>query len=316
MNLRILLTLLLLLTPVATRATASLPDGWVRWSTPAIDDAPAYCCFDWEQRTESAQTCALDREPRGFGNRDGQTTTTLQVYARFENRQLRAVRSFGDTCVVDQQQVVQDLGKLSIDASLDLLQRPLPEGTAAADMRLLTIALHRGKRALDWMVAQAFAGPAKSREQALFWLGHARARDAVVSLKRALFDDPLASFRSHAAFVVSQSPLAERSDWLKSAASRDHDAEVRQQAWFWFAQSEGAAARDDLLKALDVEKNEAVREHIVFAISQLPAPAGLDTLITMIDNRALDRDLRKRALFWVAQSADPRATEVMDQRLR
>jgi HEAT repeat protein len=54
-----------------------------------------------------------------------------------------------------------------------------------------------------------------------------------------------------------------------------------------------------------------MREQIIFVLSQRNNdPAAMDKLID-IARKDPDAELRKRALFWVGQSKDPRATQLL-----
>ena len=53
----------------------------------------------------------------------------------------------------------------------------------------------------------------------------------------------------------------------------------------------------------------------MFALSQLPDEEGTQALIDVIKTTK-DRDLKREALFWLGQSDDPRALDVIAQLLR
>jgi HEAT repeat protein len=121
--------------------------------------------------------------------------------------------------------------------------------------------------------------------------------------------------REHAAFVVSQTRVEWRDAALIEAGRGDASGKVRGQAWFWLAQTGTTRAESALQAALASEKARNVREQIVFALSQLPAPRSTDALIELIERPGAARDLRERALFWLAQSDDERAYAWLDRRL-
>ena len=96
------------------------------------------------------------------------------------------------------------------------------------------------------------------------------------------------------------------------AMARDKNLrrDTRKQAVFWLGQAAGdkALAGLDSLALADDEDME-VREAAVFALSQLPPDQSIPALIRIArDHR--DARLRQRAMFWLAQSDDPRAVDL------
>ena len=67
-----------------------------------------------------------------------------------------------------------------------------------------------------------------------------------------------------------------------------------------------------------VDDNDAdleVREQAVFALSQRPRDEGVPALISIArSNRS--PELRKKALFWLGQSEDPRALALFEELLK
>jgi HEAT repeat protein len=58
-----------------------------------------------------------------------------------------------------------------------------------------------------------------------------------------------------------------------------------------------------------------VREHAVFALSQRPAEEGVPALIRIARTNP-HPELRRKALFWLGQSEDPRALTLFEEILR
>ena len=57
-----------------------------------------------------------------------------------------------------------------------------------------------------------------------------------------------------------------------------------------------------------------VREQAVFALSQRPHDEGVPALIRIAREKA-DPELRKKAIFWLGQSDDPRALALFEELL-
>jgi len=57
-----------------------------------------------------------------------------------------------------------------------------------------------------------------------------------------------------------------------------------------------------------------IREQAVFALSQRPKDEGVPALIRVARTNK-DPEIRKRALFWLGQSGDPRALALFEELL-
>jgi len=73
-------------------------------------------------------------------------------------------------------------------------------------------------------------------------------------------------------------------------------------------QKAGAKVAGTLADAATNDPETAIEERAVFALSRLPNGEGVDKLI---EAAQMNRDLavRKRAMFWLGQSNDPRALD-------
>lgn len=89
---------------------------------------------------------------------------------------------------------------------------------------------------------------------------------------------------------------------------------TRKNAVFWLGQAAGdraVASLGDLVESEDVE----VQEQAVFALSQLRDGAGVEALLRIARTHQSPK-LRKTAMFWLAQSRDPRAIALFEEILR
>lgn len=140
------------------------------------------------------------------------------------------------------------------------------------------------------------------------------ALDAQASLGRLL--SPTADSRRAAQdrlVAVALHPGERAHDWLLRR-SREGAREERRDAWFWLGQRLGARVEPLVRAALPTARGD-LREHLVFVLSRMPEPAAVDALVALVEDRSLDRGLRGRALFWLAQSADARAYAYLDRAL-
>jgi hypothetical protein len=102
---------------------------------------------------------------------------------------------------------------------------------------------------------------------------------------------------------------------IKIARNPDLPRESRTQSVFWLGQAAGDAATANLNSlVLDNSVDREVREQAVFALSQRPRDEGVPALIAVAKTNK-DPEIRKKALFWLGQSGDPRALDLFEQLL-
>jgi hypothetical protein len=90
---------------------------------------------------------------------------------------------------------------------------------------------------------------------------------------------------------------------------------TRRQAVFWLGQAAGAEATRGLDSlASDEHQDSDVRGAAVFALSQRPRDEGVPLLVRIARNNR-DPGLRRKAIFWLGQSDDPRALALFEELL-
>lgn len=103
---------------------------------------------------------------------------------------------------------------------------------------------------------------------------------------------------------------------LRMAREERLPLETRRKAVFWLGQAAGEAATRGLDSiAVDSSGDLDVREHAVFALSQRPPDEGVPALIRIARSNP-HPELRRKALFWLGQSEDPRALALFEEILR
>lgn len=114
------------------------------------------------------------------------------------------------------------------------------------------------------------------------------------------------------AAVLADSAVVWR-ELLAIGRNRNVHRDTRKQAVFWLGQEAEAAALQglDSLVSADDETIE-VREAAVFALSQRPPDEGIPLLLRVARANP-DHRLRRRAMFWLAQSGDPRALALFEE---
>jgi hypothetical protein len=144
-------------------------------------------------------------------------------------------------------------------------------------------------------------GLVPARSAASYLLGLARQQDLGRDVRDAVFAASLAD-----SVVIWRDLLA---------LARDHTVrnETRKQALFWLGQqAEDAATRGLDSIATTTDDVLEVREAAVFALSQRPRDEGVPALIRIARTNKEPR-LRRRALFWLAQSGDARALDLFEE---
>ena len=100
---------------------------------------------------------------------------------------------------------------------------------------------------------------------------------------------------------------------LAIAKNERIDRSERREATFWVGQAAEEAATAGLdTHATTDQRYREVRESAVFALSQRPKDEGVPVLIRIAKTNR-DPDIRRKALFWLGQSDDPRALAVFEE---
>lgn len=102
---------------------------------------------------------------------------------------------------------------------------------------------------------------------------------------------------------------------MRIARNDSRPRNVREQATFWLGQLAEEPATRGLTELVgDAALDREVRESAVFALSQRRNGEGVSALINVV-RTSRDPELRKKALFWLAQSKDPRALDLIEELL-
>lgn len=145
-------------------------------------------------------------------------------------------------------------------------------------------------------------GTVSTRDAAAYLLSLAR-KDSTRAAERAILPAVLAD-------SVTIWP-----DLLRIARNERISRKVRRSSVFWLGQAAGDAATRGLTELVDDRAADRdVRESAVFALSQRPKDEGVPALIR-IARQNPDPELRKKAIFWLGQSEDPRALALFEDLL-
>ncbi|MCG6954699.1 MAG: hypothetical protein LJF04_01800 [Gemmatimonadetes bacterium] len=93
---------------------------------------------------------------------------------------------------------------------------------------------------------------------------------------------------------------------MEIAKDRSIDSGVRRSALFWIGQAAGDVVAKDLREvATENDEDQDIRDAAVFALSQRPPDEGVPALMDLARS-AGQAKTRRTAMFWLAQSKDPR----------
>lgn len=273
---------------------------WAAWSEPIVPGRRGDMC---DGRTSDAPIRL-------------EGPTALVVLVRVENSQVDRLRVATPDCRMDAGGLpFYWLTAVPADESVAWLRTQA--GARNSDTPILAIALHAGPaadRALDDLVA---AGqPDRVREKTAFWLADTRGAHGVEVLKRMLANDASEKVREQAIFALTQSKEADAMAVVLDAAKNHKDPRIRGRALFWIAQkAANQQARDAIGNAIASDPERTVKEQAVFALTQLPEGQGVPMLIDLAKDNP-DPAVRKKAMFWLGQSKDPRALDFFAQLLQ
>jgi HEAT repeat protein len=157
--------------------------------------------------------------------------------------------------------------------------------------------------------AEQESAPEDLREKAIFWIGQEHGDSSQAYLKQLFARTTNADLKEKILFSISQQ--RGESDWLLGVAADDRQPDnVREKALFWAGQSGVPIPR--LLELLNRLHDSHLREQIVFALSQRKEPAAVDALMHIAKSDP-DPETRKKAVFWLGQSSDPRAGQFLQE---
>jgi HEAT repeat protein len=150
------------------------------------------------------------------------------------------------------------------------------------------------------------------REKAIFWLGQRRSSPENTECLRSLYSRLTTNvdLKEKILFSLSQQKGAGNEQWLMNiAVNPKEDIELRKKALFWAGQS--GVAISELSRLYDRMADSEMRDQVIFVLSQRQRdPAAMDKLFDIAKNEK-DSELRKKAIFWLGQSRDPRVQQFL-----
>jgi TolA-binding protein len=213
------------------------------------------------------------------------------------------------------------LGQVNTDKAADALIQMLSSSAVDDEMKeqavfaIMQQRSARGQAAVRAM-AQDPKAPEGVREKAVFWLGQQRSPENAAFL-RDMFDKlagaPEGSSNESIAkkilFSLSQMRGEGNDKWLMDvAASPKHSVETRKQAIFSAGQAGVATA--DLVALYPKLNDPELKGQLIWVMSEKRDGGAIDRLM-QIAKTDPDREMRKKAIFWLGQSNDPRVKDFL-----
>jgi HEAT repeat protein len=148
------------------------------------------------------------------------------------------------------------------------------------------------------------------REKAVFWLGQRRSTENTEFLRGLYSRLTNEDLKEKILFSLSQQRGAGNEQWLMNiAVNPKEDIELRKKALFWAGQT--GVATSELSSLYNRMADTEMKEQMIFVFSQRQRdPAAMDRLFDIAKNDK-DPELRKKAIFWLGQSRDPRVQQFL-----
>jgi HEAT repeat protein len=188
--------------------------------------------------------------------------------------------------------------------------------TSSSDMELRRKAIHalhehNSPRAATVLrrLAESAQTPESVREQAVFWIGQRRSQENADFLRGLYGRTQNEDLRKKILFSLSQMRGFGNDRWLLSIAlDESSSSEVRGHA-LWTAGQAGIPG-SELVTIYDRLSDQEVKEKLIWVMSESRDRVATDKLIE-IAQKDPDREMRKKALFWLGQKNDPRVRQLL-----
>lgn len=212
------------------------------------------------------------------------------------------------------EQAVFWLGQVPNERAVDLLEQILrtSNNEDLQNKALFALSQHRSGRGSAILKEFAVRDGASEelRGQAIFWLGQRNAADNNDFLRQLYTKLTSEELKEKVIFSLSQRKGQGNEKWMMGLAldSREN-IELRKKALFWAGQS--GVGIDEIIPLYSKINDQEMKEQVIFVLSQRSnTPAAVDKLLDIAKNDK-DPDLRKKAIFWLGQSRDPRVQQFL-----
>lgn len=149
------------------------------------------------------------------------------------------------------------------------------------------------------------------RDKAIFWLGQRRAQENTEFLRGLYTRIGNQDLKEKILFSLSQQKGAGNERWLMDIAVNPRETiELRKKALFWAGQT--GVASSEFASLYDRMSDAEMKDQIIFVFSQRGRDATAMDKLFAIARTDRDPEMRKKAIFWLGQSRDPRAQKFLE----
>lgn len=149
------------------------------------------------------------------------------------------------------------------------------------------------------------------RDKAIFWLGQRRSSENTEFLRALYGRIGNQDLKEKILFSLSQQKGAGNDRWLMEIALNSREnIELRKKALFWAGQT--GVATSELASLYDRMNDTEMKDQTIFVFSQRGRDAAAMDKLFQIARTDRDPELRKKAIFWLGQSRDPRAQKFLE----
>jgi HEAT repeat protein len=213
------------------------------------------------------------------------------------------------------QQAVFWLSEVRSDRAIAALDSLLRESKDPELQEKAIFAISNTNTARGGEILRKFAessAPEELRAKAVFWLGQSTRRNPEnAAFLRGLFDKTKSEeIQGAIVQAIAEGASDENTRWLLSEVlNTQQPVETRKKALFWAGQQRRVDVTL-LLPLYDKLTDPDLKEHYIFVLAERRESSATDKLID-IAKHDKDREMRKKALFWLAQKNDPRVKQLL-----
>ena len=213
------------------------------------------------------------------------------------------------------QQAVFWLSEVRSDRAIAALDSLLRESKDPELQEKAIFAISNTNTARGGEILRKFAessAPEELRSKAVFWLGQStRSNPENAAFLRGLFDRTTSEeIQGAIVQAIAEGSSDENTRWLLSEVlNTKQSVETRKKALFWAGQQR----RFDvnlLLPLYEKLTDQDLKEHYIFVLAERRESSATDKLID-IAKHDKNIEMRKKALFWLAQKNDPRVKQLL-----
>jgi HEAT repeat protein len=224
---------------------------------------------------------------------------------------LRIARNDPDKEV--REQAVFWLSQVRDDRAVTMLEEILRTSNdeGIKDKALFALSQHnsgRGSQILrDFIEREGSSDELKGK--AIFWLGQKNSVENNAYLRTLYTRLKSDELKDKVIFSLSQRRGMGNEKWMMDIVTNPRETiEMRKKALFWAGQN--ASVIPELIPFYDKLTEREMKEQMIFVLSQRKSDAATDKLFDIAKNDR-DPELRKKAIFWLGQSRDPRVQQFL-----